>query len=74
MQNDPIVAEVRRARAAHAAQFGNDLERLYHAIKEEERKSGRTFRTYPSRPIQHRKEAHLNLRESREKYGDESEE
>jgi len=72
MQNDPIVAEVRRARATHAAQFNNDLERIYRAIKEEERKSGRKFRTYPPRGVQHRRETHLTLKEPREKYGDES--
>jgi ribosomal protein L9 len=41
--NDPIVDEVRRIRDAHAARFNYDLDAIYQDIKEQERKSGRTF-------------------------------
>jgi hypothetical protein len=40
---DPIVDEVRRVRDAHAAQFNYDLDAIFRDIKEQERKSGRTF-------------------------------
>ena len=41
--NDPIVDEVRRIRDAHAARFNYDLEAIFKDIKEQERKSNRTF-------------------------------
>ena len=36
MWEDPIVAEVRRVRAAHAAQFNNDLLAIYRNLKAQE--------------------------------------
>ncbi len=33
MINDPIVEEIRIFRAAHAAKYGNDLDRIFLAIK-----------------------------------------
>ena len=51
MWEDPIVAEVRRVRAAHAAQFNNDLLAIYQDLKIEEQKSGRKFTTYPARRV-----------------------
>jgi hypothetical protein len=51
MWEDPIVAEVRRVRAAHAAQFNNDLLAIYHALKTEEQQSGRKFTSYPARRV-----------------------
>ena len=41
--NDPIVDEVRRVRDAHAARFNYDLDAIFRDIKEQEKKSGRTF-------------------------------
>lgn len=41
--NDPIVDEVRRVRDAHAARFNYDLDAIFQDIKEQEKKSGRTF-------------------------------
>ena len=41
MWQDPIVAEVRRAREAHAAQFNFDLRAIYRALKEQEEQSQR---------------------------------
>jgi hypothetical protein len=51
MGEDPIVAEVRQVRAAHAARFNNDLLAIYRDLKIEERKSGRQFKTYPARRV-----------------------
>jgi hypothetical protein len=47
MWEDPIVEEVRKAREAHAAQFNYDLQAIYQDLKEQEKKSGRTFVSYP---------------------------
>ena len=41
MWQDPIVAEVRQAREAHAAQFNFDLRAIYLALKEQEEQSQR---------------------------------
>jgi len=51
MWEDPIVAEVRRVRAAHAAQFNNDLLAIYRDLKAEEQKSGQKFASYPARRV-----------------------
>ncbi|MGX9727319.1 MAG: hypothetical protein ACTFAK_08360 [Candidatus Electronema sp. VV] len=34
MRADPIVEEIRKFRAAHAAKHGNDVDRIFAAIKE----------------------------------------
>ena len=49
MWEDPIVAEVRRVRAAHAAQFNNDLLAIYRDLKAEEQLKGKklAFRPLP---------------------------
>ncbi len=51
MWEDPIVAEVRRVRAAHAAQFNNDLLAIYRDLKAQEQKSGHRFASYPARRV-----------------------
>ena len=51
MWEDPIVAEVRRVRAAHAAQFNNDLLAIYRDLKVQEQKSGHRFVSYPARRV-----------------------
>ena len=51
MWKDPIVAEVRRVRTAHAAQFNNDLLAIYRDLKVQEQKSGRKFASYPARRV-----------------------
>jgi hypothetical protein len=51
MWEDPIVAEVRRVRAAHAAQFNNDLQAIYRDLKTQEQKSEHQFTSYPARRI-----------------------
>ncbi len=50
MCDDPIVAEVRRVRDAHAAKFNYDLDAIFRDIKEKERESGLKFVRYPPRP------------------------
>jgi hypothetical protein len=45
--NDPIVDEVRRVRDAHAAMFNYDLDAIFQDIKEQEKKSGLKFVSYP---------------------------
>ena len=50
MWNDPIVAEVRKIRKAHAARFNYDLDAIYRDLKSSERRSGRTYVRYPPRP------------------------
>jgi hypothetical protein len=52
MHEDPIVAEVRQARAAHAAEFNNDLLAIYRDLKRQERKNRRRLVNYPARRIQ----------------------
>jgi hypothetical protein len=47
--NDPIVDEVRRIRDAHAAAFDYDLDAIFQDIKEEEKRSGLRFVSYPPR-------------------------
>jgi hypothetical protein len=52
MDEDPIVDEVRRVRAAHAAMFNNDLRAIFLDIKRQEQESGRTYVRYPpKRPM-----------------------
>ncbi len=41
MINDPIVEEIRRYRAEHAARYGNDLGRICEALRERQRNSTR---------------------------------
>jgi hypothetical protein len=50
--NDPIVDEVRRVRDAHAAHFHYDLDAIFRDIKEQEKKSGRKFVSFPPRKVE----------------------
>jgi hypothetical protein len=47
--NDPIVDEVRQVRDAHAAMFNYDLDAIFRDIKDQEKKSGLDFVSYPPR-------------------------
>ena len=49
MWEDPIVAEVRKVREEHAEKFNYDLLAIYRDLKEQEKKSGRAFVSYPPR-------------------------
>jgi hypothetical protein len=44
--SDPIVDEIRRIREAHAARFNYDLQAIFQDIKEQQKRSGRTFVTF----------------------------
>lgn len=52
MKEDPIVEEIRQVREAHAAKFNYDLWAIYKDIKEYEKKSKRTYVSYPPKTIQ----------------------
>jgi hypothetical protein len=52
MSEDPIVAEIREVRAAHARQFNNDLLAIFRDLKAQEQKSGREYISYPARRIE----------------------
>lgn len=41
MKEDPIVAEIRKYRQELAAEHGNDLSRIFEAIRERQAKSSR---------------------------------
>ena len=64
MWEDPIVAEVRRVRAAHAAQFNNDLLAIYRDLKMQERNSARRFVCYPPRRTAQAKRASVQANRS----------
>jgi hypothetical protein len=55
MKNDPIIAELRAAREAHAAKFDFDIDKIgadIRARQEQSRLAGRAFVTLPSRQVQ----------------------
>jgi hypothetical protein len=62
MWDDPIVADVRQVREAHAVQFNNDLLAIYHDLKEQEQNSHRRFVSYPARHASLAKKTILNSR------------
>jgi len=51
MWDDPIVKETREIRDALAARFNYDVRALGRYLQEEERKSGRTYKSYPPKPV-----------------------
>jgi hypothetical protein len=51
---------VRRVRAAHAAQFNNDLLAIYRDLKTEEKKIGRPSTAFPARRAIPVKKAHVD--------------
>ena len=55
MKEDPIVAEVRRIRQAHAARFGYDLDLIVADLKAHEQASGRPYIRWPSRRLANQK-------------------
>ena len=52
MWQDPIVAEIRKYREAHAAKYNYDLDAIYKALKEVEDKSAHPKISFPPRQIQ----------------------
>ena len=51
MWQDPIVAEVRKARQEHAKKFGYDLKAIYDDLKSTEQLGGRRVVSLPSKQI-----------------------
>ncbi|MEO5342246.1 MAG: hypothetical protein H7842_02715 [Gammaproteobacteria bacterium SHHR-1] len=51
MKNDPVVEEIRNYRSAHAAKYGNDLDRIFLAIKENEKKHSHRLVNREVKPI-----------------------
>jgi hypothetical protein len=51
MTDDPIVAEIRKVRHAHAAQFNNDLAAICADIRRREKESGRQYVSFPPRRV-----------------------
>ena len=43
MWEDPIVAEIRKVRHAHAAKFNNDIAAIFADIRRQEKESGRQY-------------------------------
>ena len=41
MREDPIVAEIRKFRSEHATKYGHDLDRIFEALRECQKKSRR---------------------------------
>jgi len=50
MPSDPITEEIRNIRHNLAAQFGNDVSRIFADIRQRETSDGRTYVTLPKRP------------------------
>ena len=46
---DPIIAEVRMVRDAHAARFDHDVEAIFQDIRAMQKASGREYVRYPAR-------------------------
>jgi hypothetical protein len=51
MNEDPIVAEIRRRRQEHAARYGNDLAAICAALREQEAKSSRKVVNRPPKKL-----------------------
>ena len=51
MKDDPIVEEIRSIRAAHAAKYGNDIDRIFAAIKKGEKKHGNKLVNREGKPV-----------------------
>lgn len=47
--NDPIVEEVRRARAVHAEAFDYDLQAIFADMRQKQEASGRSVVSFPAK-------------------------
>jgi hypothetical protein len=54
MRDDPIVAKIRKIRDAYAAQFNYDLKAMYQDLRRQEKESGPTCVSHPSKPAKPR--------------------
>jgi len=48
---DPIIAEVRAVRDAHAARFDDDVEAIFRDIRAMQERSGQDYVRLPARPV-----------------------
>ena len=51
-QADPIIAEVRAVRDAHAAAFGYDVAAIFRDLQARQEASSRDYVHYPARPVE----------------------
>jgi len=58
MHEDPIVAEIKKFRAAHAARHDHDLDRICAALREKQAKSNRRVVTRGPRLLRQGIDAH----------------
>ncbi len=57
VSEDPIVAEVRQAREAHARKFDYDLAAIVRDLKKHELQGGRAVVSFAPRHLEHKKGA-----------------
>ena len=55
MFDDPIVEEIRRYRKEHAAKYGNDVHRIFEALRENQKKSKRKVVNFGPKLLSDRK-------------------
>jgi hypothetical protein len=48
MKDDPIIADVRKAREDISKRFGGDMAKIYAYFKQEEQKLGRKVEVFPN--------------------------
>ncbi len=48
---DPIIAELRAVRDAHASRFDYDISAIFRDIRQKQEQSGREYVRYPARRI-----------------------
>nr|VFJ51345.1 MAG: hypothetical protein BECKFW1821A_GA0114235_10317 [Candidatus Kentron sp. FW]VFJ59635.1 MAG: hypothetical protein BECKFW1821B_GA0114236_10498 [Candidatus Kentron sp. FW] len=60
MREDPIVAEIRKFRAAHTARHNHDLDRICAALREKQTKSNRRVVTRGPRLLRQGIDAHFS--------------
>lgn len=51
-RTDPIIAEVRAVRDAHAARFDYDVAAIFRDIRARQKSSARDYVCYPARPVE----------------------
>jgi hypothetical protein len=54
MQSDPITEEIRNIRHSLAAQFDNDVSRIFADVRQREASDGRIYVALPKRPARTR--------------------
>ena len=49
VNREELIDEVRSVREAHAAQFSNDLKKIFGDIRSQQKNSGKRFESHPPR-------------------------